>query len=189
MAKHSNEIYLQAIRNNDPKVLRDLYKDFFPSVRSYVVKNSGTEEDAKDIFMDVLEALLRKVRRGDFVLTCKLNTFLTEIGARLWLKKLRRKKYVAGVTTDDPQVLKYVAELEAPLEKTEAYSLYRKKFAELGEDCQQVLQLGIREGKSHEEVRAITGHTADYSRKMRSKCLKKLTALIKADPIFKELSH
>ena len=188
MAKHANEIYLQALRDKDPKILRDLYHDFFPSIHAYVLKNNGTTEDAKDIFGDVLEALLRKINKGGFVLTCKMNTFLTEMAARQWKNKLRRRKFDAGVTTDDPVVLKLVAAMETPLEKTEAYSLYRKKFKELGKDCQQVLQLGIREGKSHQEVIKVTGHTMAYSRKMRSKCLKKLTTLIKADHRYKELA-
>ncbi len=188
MAKHSNETYLLAIRTNDAKVLRDLHGDFFPSIRRYVINNSGTEEDAKDIFMDVLEALLRKVKQEELVLTCKLNTFLTEIGARLWLKKLRRNKFDAGVTTDDPVVLKFVAALETHVEKTEEFKLYREKFRHLDRGCRQVLQLGIVENKSHDEITTITGHSYDYSRKIRSKCLKKLISLIKGDVRFNELN-
>lgn len=188
MARHSNDTYLAAIRNNERKVLQDYYLDFYPGIRRFVLKNSGTEEDARDIFGDVTEAVLRKIKSSDLVLSCKLNTFLTEIGARLWLKKLRRKKFDSGVTTDDPAVLKYITELEQPLELTEQFTLYRSKFELLDDGCRQVLRLGIQEGKSYEEVMEMTGHTYDYARKIRAKCLKKLTALIKADPLFKELS-
>lgn len=187
MARHSNETYLEAIRKNDPAVLRDIYRDFYPSIRNYVLKNSGTQNDAKDIFGDAIEVLLRKVKQGNFQLTCKMNTFLTEVGARLWLKKLRRKKFDAGVTTDDPVVLKNVAKLHTPMERTEQYSLYRKMFGKLKENCRQILRLGIVEGKGHREVMEVTGHTYDYSRKMRAKCLKQLIALIKADARYKEL--
>ncbi len=189
MARHSNEIYLKALRKNDPAVLRDIYRDFYPSIRNFVLRNSGTEEDAKDIFGDALESLLRKLQSGNFVLTCKMNTFLTEIGARLWLKKLRRKKYDAGVTTDDPLVLKHVADLEKPMEQTEEYVLYRKKFSLLDAGCQQVLKLGITDGLSHKEVMKETGHTYNYSRQARTKCLKKLIALIKADRRYLELKN
>ena len=187
MAKHSNETYLGAIHSGDPTILRDLYRDFFPGIRQFVTQNSGTREDAKDIFGDTVEVLLRKIKGGNFTLTCKLGTFLTEVGARLWLKKLRRKKFDAGVTTDDPVVLKHVAEVQQPLEITEEYALYRRKFEELGENCRQLLRLGVQEGKSHEEVMAVTGYTYDYSRKMRSICLKKLLESIKADPVYEEL--
>lgn len=188
MSKHTNETYLEAIRKSDPVILKEMYKDFYPSICRFVLDHRGTREDANDNFADVLEALLRKVNSGHFTLNCKLGTFLNEVGARLWLKKLRRKKFDAGVTTDDPVVLKYVAEMEQPVEETERYVLYREKFATLKDDCQQVLRLGVQEGRSHEEVSEQLQYSYDYSRKKRSLCLKELLTLIKSDPRYRELA-
>ena len=152
MSKHANETYLEAIKSSNPVILRELYRDFFPNICQFVLNHSGTVEDAKDTFGDVLEALLRKVNGGNFTLTCKLGTFLYEVGVHLWLKKLRRKKFDAGVTTDDPVVLSYVAEMEQLVEQTEQYALYREMFAELKGDCKEVLRLGIQEGRNHSYV-------------------------------------
>jgi activator of 2-hydroxyglutaryl-CoA dehydratase len=116
-----------------------------------------------------------------------MKTFLTAIGAHLWMKKNRKKIFDARVTFDDPMVLRYVSEMEESLEHTEQYALYREKFAALKEDCQEVLRLGIQEGRNHVEVMEEMGYTYDYSRKKRANCLKALLELIKSDARYKEL--
>jgi RNA polymerase sigma factor (sigma-70 family) len=187
MSVLTNETCLEGIKNNDPVVLKQMYQDFFPAIYHYIVTHHGTKEDAKDIFADVLEALFRKVNGDNFTLTCKMKTFLTAIGAHLWMKKNRKKIFDARVTFDDPMVLRYVSEMEESLEHTEQYALYREKFAALKEDCQEVLRLGIQEGRNHVEVMEEMGYTYDYSRKKRANCLKALLELIKSDARYKEL--
>ena len=137
----SNDWYLNGLKEQSRNVLIAFKDDFFPMIRDYVLKNSGTIEDAEDIFSDGLEAIYRKVQGGEFVLTSKLSTFLFAVCQNKWNNKLRRKKYTSTVTIDDPILYKEVRELDEPMEKTEEYKLMRDKFQSLPKDCQKIFRL------------------------------------------------
>ncbi len=183
----ANEYWLKGIREQTPEVLKALFKEFLPGISSFIKSNGGTAADAEDIFMDALEAIWRKIQAGDFTLTCAFFSFIYEVCRRLWLKKIRRKKFDAGVTPEDLMVSRLVDEVREEMETTERYKLYRDKMTLLGEDCQKILQFFYREEKSHAEIAEIMGLTAGYAKKRAFECKQKLTEKIKDDPRFDEL--
>ncbi|MBL7794060.1 MAG: sigma-70 family RNA polymerase sigma factor, partial [Saprospiraceae bacterium] len=115
MSLHPNTYYLDGIRHHRPEVIRGVFSEFLPMVAAFIRQNSGTDEDARDIFMDALEAVYRKLRDDDLELTASFSTYLFEICKRLWYKRFRRKKFESGVTTDDAEVLTIVQELDQSL--------------------------------------------------------------------------
>lgn len=183
----ANEYWITGIQGQDPAVLRALFKEFLPGITALVKTNGGTAADAEDIFMDALEAIWRKIQSGSFVLTCAFFSFLYEVCKRLWFKKIRRKKFDAGVTPDDLVVSRLVDEVREEMETTERYKLYRDKMALLGEDCQKILGFFYREEKSHAEIAEIMGLTPGYAKKRAFECKQKLAEKIKADARFEEL--
>jgi RNA polymerase sigma factor (sigma-70 family) len=186
--KLSNEEYLVGIYQHDTKILESIFKDLLPGIERHVLANKGTKEAAQDIFMDALEVIYRKVDSGRLELTCAFYSYLFAICKNLWFKKLRRKKYQSGVTTDDWQVLNLGVYPEQELEQTERYSLYREKFASLGEDCRKILQWFLVDGKSMKEIASLMGFKSDkYARKRKFQCKQKLTEMIKKDDRFDEL--
>ena len=73
-----------AVKNTDPVTVRYLYTAFYPSIRRLILTNTGTEEDAKDIFQEVLIVLYRKVKEDEFILSSSLN-----LNPRLLLKETK----------------------------------------------------------------------------------------------------
>jgi len=189
MAKQPNDWYLNGIKNRDGQVLKAIYESYFPMVKGFLLKNSGTVEDAKDVFADALMSLFEKLRKEELVLTCSFSTYLFEICKRLWLKKLRRKKFDAGVTPEELKVSNVAVEMEPVLEKTERHQLLREKFAELSEDCQKVLHLSWHTEKDMREIGAVMGWTYAYVRKRKHQCKEALIQKIKQDVRFGELSN
>ena len=136
----TNEAYLEGIRLGNPSVLHEIKQRFFPSVAKFVLSNSGKEGDPQEVFSDAIVVLFRKVQKGGFEIT--KSTFFTYFFAvckNIWLKKLaQRSKMQVTFPGDDALIDKSVTD---SIEITEQYALYREKFAELGEDCQKLLQL------------------------------------------------
>lgn len=79
----------KGLQSRDNKAYEILYQFYYPSVKNFITKNSGSEEDAEDIFQETILVLLEKVPKTDFNLTSSLKTYIFAISSNLWLKKLR----------------------------------------------------------------------------------------------------
>lgn len=189
MALKENEWYLEGLRSQNNEVMQAIFDDFQPMINSFVRKNGGTEDDGRDIFMDALEALLRRLSTKELVLTCSFSTFLFEICKRQWFKKFRRKKYDAGVTIDDPSVFNLIQEVEEPLHQTERFKLMREKFRLLPEACQKILSLSWHTEKSMEEIANDLGITYAYARKRKTECKERLIEMVRDDERYEELKN
>ena len=91
---------LAGLRNKDNQAYEILYKFYFPVVESFILKNSGNREDARDIFQETILVLLSKVPTEDFELTSSLKTYLFSISSNLWLKRLRQARQMHARSGD-----------------------------------------------------------------------------------------
>lgn len=94
MCTMNNHILLTRLKAEDSSSFREIYEYCFPAVSGYIVQNSGTIEDAEDIFQEAVIVLLQKIRQPDFVLSSSLKTYLYAISKNLWLKRLRDNKVI-----------------------------------------------------------------------------------------------
>ena len=79
----------KGLKSKDNKAYEILYKFYYPSVKNFITKNNGCEDDAQDIFQETILVLLEKVPKEDFNLTSSLKTYIFAISSNLWLKRLR----------------------------------------------------------------------------------------------------
>ena len=54
--------YTSGILNNDSSTLIHIYNILYPKVLSFVLKNKGNEDNAKDVFQDALFYLTYKMK-------------------------------------------------------------------------------------------------------------------------------
>src|SRR6185436_11226786 len=85
----SDNSLLSQLIKEDNAAFERLHKDCFPIVAKYVKQNSGSRQDAEDIFQEAIIVLLNNIRHPGFQLTASLKTYLFSISKNLWLKKLR----------------------------------------------------------------------------------------------------
>ena len=57
-------------------VLTQLYRRYFPMVLHLVLNNSGSEDDAKDIYQETLVVLYEKVSADALEFNCQLKTYI-----------------------------------------------------------------------------------------------------------------
>ncbi len=87
-----DELIVTEIRNKNEVALKELYKTHFPMAAHLICSNSGTEQEARDIYQEAMIAFYENVQRPGFVLTWKIKTYLYAVCWRLWLKRLSEKK-------------------------------------------------------------------------------------------------
>ena len=80
------------------KGYRDHLQENYNMVQSLIINNSGSTDDAKDIFQEAMIVLYEKVRSGTFELNCLIKTYVYSVSRRLWLKRLQQmNRYVPAV--------------------------------------------------------------------------------------------
>lgn len=183
---HEDQRYVEAIRENNSAIIREIYKKFSGKVISYIQKNNGDSDEARDVIQETLITIFQQANNDNLVLTCPFDAYFFLLAKRKWLNKLKQKK---GVTIDEVALSIQDDSLQAVIEtETEELknSLYELKFKELGEKCQELIRLSFKLS-SMEEVAIKLNTTYAYVRKKKSLCLGTLTELIQQSPEYKKL--
>lgn len=87
-----NKDILIYLRCEDNKAYNELYKQYYKSIKQLIISNSGTNQDAEDIFQDTMIAFITKLRQENFVLEASVKTYILAIAKNLWLKRLRNNR-------------------------------------------------------------------------------------------------
>ncbi|MBN8859637.1 MAG: sigma-70 family RNA polymerase sigma factor [Sphingobacteriales bacterium] len=188
--QHPDQKYVEALLNNDPLVLEELYEKFSARIKWMILQNSGTETDAADIFQDALMSIYNKAKTGDFELTCPMEAFLYLICKNKWLNVLNKRK-TQKVTNTDTEGFNYIGEdsfrlAEDCVMHQERSALLAEKLSEMGESCKNLLKLSWS-GLSMDEVAKKLKVSYAYARKKKSECMAKLITLVKQSPKFNSL--
>ena len=119
--------------------IKALYKHY-PTVRALILKNSGSKQDAEDVYQEALIILFRKVKQADFQLTSSLSTFLIGICRFQWMGELRKRNKSAG---DFESELSSVESEEFSLliEEESKFKTAEKALLEIGDKCRDLLRL------------------------------------------------
>jgi len=83
---------IEGIRRKDKDVLRYVYKQYFPMVRYFIVRNNGTEQDAEDIFQEAMIVVFERARKRNLALGCAFKTYLYSVVRHIWLQLADRNR-------------------------------------------------------------------------------------------------
>ncbi|WP_299189183.1 sigma-70 family RNA polymerase sigma factor [uncultured Aquimarina sp.] len=170
--------------NNE--ILKDFYKRNFIIIKSFIIKNSGTEKDAEDIFQDALVILYQKIKNDSLVLDYSIHTYFYGISKNIWMRRLSKLKKVSCCGRINDLVSDTNFSIIDNIEQRDRESLYRKYLLNLNCKCKDLLFLFF-DGKSMKEIAQLTNYTEGYVRKRKFECKKHLMELIAKDPLYSEL--
>lgn len=177
------------ILKGDTDTLTNLYRECFPSIKQFIIKNSGDIEDAEDVFQEALVILYRKIKEDSLVLKCALSTYIYSICRNMWLDRLRRKSRTIGVIDGEQEIVDLGDDIITTIHKNDQYALYQKHFQSIGKGCQKLLTLFF-EGKKMQFITQAMGFGSEgYTRKRKFKCKEKLINSIQNDPTYNELKE
>jgi RNA polymerase sigma factor (sigma-70 family) len=172
--------------------LTQLYKRYFPMILHFVQNNSGTEDDAKDIYQEALVTVYEKLSAGTLELTAQLKTYLYSVCRRLWLKQLtlrsRNGTFGFGVDLNDTEeFLSVEADLVDHEDRDRQFDLMADSLSRLGEPCRTLLEDFYVRHLSMQEITDKFGYTnADNAKTQKYKCLMRLKrfffSVYKAEP-------
>lgn len=167
---------LDALRRNDPSIVRSLYTRHFPIIRQFVRKNNGTLRDAQDVFQEAMTILWLNVKedrvkpdaQGD------VGGYLYRVAKNKWLDTVRSAahKHMRVVVDEEsaPVVLEGPDETEGRLQRL------RSIYAALDERCRAVLDRFYYERQDMATIAASLGVEEESVRTMKYRCMMKLRA-------------
>lgn len=143
-------------KNQQDIALGFLYRTNFPKVMNFIINNSGSEEQAKDVFQDAIVIFYKKIRTKEFQGLSTISTFLYGIAKNLWLQTLVKNQRYTAITED------FVVEPNESLEDQDYIEISNSSVLEtlmgqIGERCKSLLITYYYENQSTEAIRKKLG--------------------------------
>ena len=173
----SDDQYIWSIQNNEREAVNALYAEHYGMIFKFVLNNSGTEHDAKDIYQESFIILVRNIRGNKFRKGSSIKTYLYSICRRLWYKELQKRTKRENIRMVDMET--YVELDEQDKEDVREYEqkfvLMEECLQELGEPCKTIITDFYLQKKSMHEIADKMGYAnAEHAKNQKYKCFKRL---------------
>ena len=171
---------IRAISEGDPMNCVDqLYQTEYPKLKRYIIKNSGNEEDAKDLFQESIMTLFSHIKLKKFKEEYSIGGFLYIVGCNAWKKRCKKRKL--EIISDDIPAENFSENLTYNhLFNQERQQAIKRIFSKLGDNCTKLLKAVIYDNKSHREIMSEFGYSSEAtSRTSLFKCKKRLAKIAK----------
>lgn len=170
------KISLEALLANDGKALEALYTTNFYKAETFVIANSGTAEEAKDIYQEAFIAVWQNLKAGRFIAQngSSMEAYLFQIVKYKWYDYLKAAKRMKLLPVEDHGFIKaaYNEEEQHYIEKVEQH------FKNLGEPCKEVLTLFYFMKKNMQQIAACFSWTEATAKNNKYRCLQRLRNLV-----------
>jgi RNA polymerase sigma factor (sigma-70 family) len=190
MKNWSDEEIIFCLRDESVKrelALKQLYTEVFPTIKSYIQKNNGSEEDAADIFQDAMIVFYEKVRLSEFQLSSSIRTYLYSVCKHLWLNKLRAQKNIISLSNEN-NFSTVEPLMSAVMNSRERNDYLMNLLNALGNDCKKILILYYYDRLKMKKIAELMNFANDQvAKNKKSSCMKKLKSIISTSPRLKDI--
>lgn len=188
--------YINGLKEGNRDTVYQIYKKYLPNITSWMLKNSGNEQDAYDIFQDALEVIVEKSFSADWTLEMPFGAYLFRICRNKWISTLREKNKEEQVRNYEYE--RYTSEAYDKIFESEQMAFDEKikemlsdTFDALSPLCQKLIPLTESKVSAKEiaETLQMTNANTVHRRKFACfKAWKKLVMEHKYYPIWKSRS-
>lgn len=174
------------IKQNDATTLKELYKVNYCKVKRYVLKNSGTEHQAKDVYQEAFLAMWRNVKNNKFSAESEtaINGYIYRIAKNKWMDYLRSLRY-KNTTFINREIEYDESDKDENELQTKKIKIIMDAVSQLGERCQMLLKLFYFERRPFKEIAQIMEIDEASARNAKYRCqeqLKKMTLNLPNEP-------
>jgi|SRR5450432_2264254 len=177
---------LEILRSDESPddAIRFLYITQFDITTRYVNQNSGNDEDAQDIFQELVLVFIELVKKNKFRGESSVSTFLYALTRNIWLNelkkrnraKLRDEKFDKQQPGTDMDVSHFIMHREMK-------TVLMRMVDNLGEPCKKILLAFYFDNLAMKDILLATAYDNEQVvRNKKYKCLKQLEQLIAGKP-------
>ena len=170
--------------NISNSAIQFLYRRHYAVLGNYVKQNQGSEQDAEDIFQEVIVNFIEIVRKEKFRGESGIGTFLYTLNKYTWLNELKRRNralareeiYDREQGTDERDVSHFLVQREAT-------GLVMALMDKLGDVCKKILTSYYYDNLAMKDILPLVNfENEQVLRNKKYKCLKSLEQMLTANP-------
>ena len=168
---NNQKIIMQLQSGGQEKAFARLYK-FYPKIERHVKINSGSKDEALDIFQEALIILYTKVKTLEEDSSIQVDGFLVNTCKLLWSNELRKKKVRQKSGDEGLEYLAYQDEIQSHIEKEVKLNAVEEIIKNLGDRCKGILEAFYYKNFSMEKIADQFGFKTIQSAKVQKyKCM------------------
>ncbi|RYZ96460.1 MAG: RNA polymerase sigma factor [Sphingobacteriaceae bacterium] len=161
-----------------------IYKNYYGLLSNYTRQNQGSEQDAEDIFQEVVVGFISSVKQDKFRGESSVKTFLYTLNRFTWLNELKKRgrallreeKYGMDEEWETTDVSHLLA-------GREERSMILNTMEKLDEICRKILVAYYYDSLPMKEILPLVSYENEQVlRNKKYKCLKSLEQMLTADP-------
>ncbi len=156
------------------KAFRQLYS-LYPRIEKLILSKGGSKNDAQDVFQEALIIVSKNLEKSDFKLTSSFYTYIYAVSRFIWkdTQKQYSKHELHNLKQEEVSIFHNVLE-------EKKYQYAEKAFLELGERCQQLLQLFYHKAMSFKVIAEMMQFKSEkIAKNQKYKCLQKAKDIFK----------
>lgn len=179
MNKIDLEIILAIEKGENSKALEHLYDVPLKKIRKYILGNSGSIEEANDVFQDAIVILFNQVKKNKFDKGRGVTGYLYVIAKNIWIDKVRRDKKIELYDTTEYDRSIDTTDLLGDIIKKERLSVLAKMMDQVGERCKKLLTMVNYDKLSMKEIsEKLDFNSVDIAKTTHYRCKQKLAKII-----------
>lgn len=171
--------FAERLKSNEETLLRTLYAGSYRALELYVLRNSGSPDDAKDVYQEAFLAVWRNTQIGRFVPSDEdeFAAYLMRVAKNKWIDELRKQKNKYMVPVDERHESSVASEERG--EEIDTYiNTVKKQYKHLGARCRELLGRFYFRKQSLREIAAEFAWTDASAKNNKYRCLKQLRDLV-----------
>ncbi len=186
--RFTKEVIVASIKSGkDSEVLTAMYKELYPKLERYVLMNSGSKDDSKDVFQEAILVFYTNVMENKIDRISEITGFILTVGRNIWINKARKLNKQVGATALESHEELSPSPL-ASLIMSEKWAAYQELFDSLGDKCRDLLTYSVYDKLSMKEIAAKMGFPNENAAKTHNyRCKQKLMELVEGNSELTEL--
>jgi RNA polymerase sigma factor (sigma-70 family) len=164
--------------------IKFMYREYYGLLKIYTCQNSGTDEDAQDIFQEVLVAFINLAQKDKFRGESSIKTFLYSLNRNIWLNELKKRgRAERRDTIFEKEKDTVMVDVSYFIAQAEMQKQILTVVEELGETCKKILLAFYYENLSMKDILTTLDYESEQAvRNKKCKCLKQLEQLLTTNP-------
>lgn len=169
-----NRLAIADFKANNECAFGILYDKYFILTKKYILNNSGTSDDAQDVFQDAMMVLFEKLADENFQTYTCLSNYVMGITKNLWLKKLKNKQFY--LEFPDQYYKTNHEEIDIAIENERDYMDKLADYLQvISSHCQNLISDIYFKNKNIDEIREKYNYTSKHNaQNQKHKCVEQI---------------
>jgi RNA polymerase sigma factor (sigma-70 family) len=167
-----------SLMNGAREIFQKAYEELFPRIKQYIIKNSGTSEDARDVFQESVAAAWINLSNGKFTGDgANFNHYIMAIARHKWLNKLDSAHHKKTMYREPPEPGYIPVDDDELVKQVEESDRLMNCLQNLGSPCKEILQHFYYHRRSMQDIADSLSYSAESIKTIKYRCMQKLRKL------------